>query len=133
MTKIFFTQLKSPTMSLLRACFNSRQVFIPRIHHACIRFNSSAASPLAPESKSSTQKSLFTQIYPVDKDKVTEQDVDKWIDALKQLRKGKRYMRLQKKSTLDKLHNQNNLSQTSLNQHWNKLRKLIPTPTNKYL
>ncbi|KAI5967149.1 hypothetical protein CANMA_003206 [Candida margitis] len=54
------------------------------------RFNSSAISPSTPEAKPTNQKSLFTEIYPIDKDKITEQDVDKWIDALKQLRKGKK-------------------------------------------
>ncbi|CAD1809336.1 Ribosomal protein S7p/S5e family protein [Candida parapsilosis] len=77
-------------MSLLRTCLNSRRVLIPRIHLSCVRFNSSITTSPASDSKSTIQKSLFAQIYPVDKDKITEQDVDKWIDALKQLRKGKK-------------------------------------------
>ncbi|KAI5956176.1 hypothetical protein KGF54_000651 [Candida jiufengensis] len=37
-----------------------------------------------------TTKPLFPQIYPINKDKITEEDVDKWISALKHLKNGKK-------------------------------------------
>ena len=40
-------------------------------------------------SSQQTKKSLFAEIYPIDKEKVTEEDLDKWIDAVRQLKNGK--------------------------------------------
>ncbi|EMG47921.1 RSM7 37S ribosomal protein S7 [Candida maltosa Xu316] len=69
-------------MSLIRSC--TRIARIPRVSTAIpslIRFNSTTTESKNP--------SLLTQIYPVSKENITEEDLDKWIDAVNNLKAGK--------------------------------------------
>ncbi|KAI3403590.2 hypothetical protein KGF56_003635 [Candida oxycetoniae] len=61
-----------------------------------VRFNTSLAGAKAKEAsenkleESNTSRSLFSQIYPIDRESISEEDLDKWVDAVKQLRQGKK-------------------------------------------
>ena len=68
-------------MSLIRAFTAASRV--PRaslLSCVAVRFNST--------SKASKQP-LLAEIYPLNKDSITEKDLDNWIDAVKQLKSGK--------------------------------------------
>ena len=76
-------------MSLIRAFTAASRV--PRALLSCVavRFNST--------SKASKQP-LLAEIYPLNKDSITEKDLDNWIDAVKQLKSGKASHETPKKS-----------------------------------
>lgn len=70
-------------MSLIRSC--TRIARIPRVSPVAtpsmVRFNSTSESQQKP--------SLLAEIYPVNKDTVTDEDLDKWVKAVQQLKRGK--------------------------------------------
>lgn len=73
-------------MSLIRSC--SKIARIPRVSQvivpSLVRFNSTTKP-----SQHQQQKSLLAEIYPVNKDTITDEDLDKWVDAVQQLKGGK--------------------------------------------
>lgn len=71
-------------MKLLTGFTRSMRPVISRNMHG-IRFNSVATSNIM---KLAKKGSLTAQIYPIDKDQITEQDVDEWITALQRLKNG---------------------------------------------
>lgn len=68
-------------MSLLRLVFTPTARAVWRRPHlmTAVRLNSSVAQ---------TQPSLAAQIYPIEKDTITEDDVDEWLAAVKELKGG---------------------------------------------
>ncbi|KAL7665978.1 Small ribosomal subunit protein uS7 domain-containing protein [[Candida] zeylanoides] len=63
----------------------SAKVFAPAMRpHVIARFNSS--TPVKPDGAEKQNYNLFTQIYPTDKDTVTEADVDEWLKAVQKMK-----------------------------------------------
>ncbi|ODV80553.1 ribosomal protein S7 [Suhomyces tanzawaensis NRRL Y-17324] len=69
-------------MSLIRAC--TRRVFAP-----CPRIWLSALRPAVFSRFNSNNPSLTAQVFPVNKDSITENDLDEWLTAVKALKNGK--------------------------------------------
>ncbi|EGW31149.1 uncharacterized protein SPAPADRAFT_63061 [Spathaspora passalidarum NRRL Y-27907] len=87
-------------MSLIRNSLRVASRSLPRAastirpNTSLLRFNSTTtttnpSSPQQPNDIQSSKVSLAAQIYPINKDSITETDVDQWLSAVRELKKGK--------------------------------------------
>ncbi|KAK6456010.1 ribosomal protein S7 domain-containing protein [Scheffersomyces xylosifermentans] len=84
-------------MSLVRNCTRAFRIvnasagtkvrtFSPLCSSSFVRFNSSSVPA---DAKKEEKVSLTAQIYPANKDSITESDVDEWLSAVQSLKNGK--------------------------------------------
>lgn len=118
-------------MSLFRAAARLR---VPRLPLVVTRV---AHLPITRFNSTKTEPSLIAQVYPLDKDTITEADVDEWLSAVQTLREGKKAPETEAELYLSQLANPEPFleekfepTEEQLAQVENYANKAVPLPSD---